>query len=236
MKYKAVLFDLIGTTVKEEVPDTIGSCFEQAFAEHGLILDKPLLNLHRGLSKPDMIRAAFQAQGMSINLLEPVYASFRKNFQERISSFSEFSGAQETFAWLKSYGIQVGIGTALDTDLLEMIMQQLDWKREAFDFIGVTAPGERPRPYPDMIWRMVKQFNLSSAATVLKVGDTIADIQEGKNAGAVTAAFVSGTQPIELLLAENPDFVVRALPEIKRIVTRNPMQTVGVFRGAIGLG
>jgi len=50
---------------------------------------------------------------------------------------------------------------------------------------------------------------------LLKVGDTVADIQEGKNAGVVTAAILAGTQANELLRAENPDFLIEELMELK---------------------
>ena len=38
------------------------------------------------------------------------------------------------------------------------------------------------RPYPYMINNLIEKFNLTSASEVVKVGDTVADIKEGKNA------------------------------------------------------
>ena len=36
MKIQAVLFDIIGTTIKEKNPDTINHCFEKAFLNYGV--------------------------------------------------------------------------------------------------------------------------------------------------------------------------------------------------------
>ena len=42
------------------------------------------------------------------------------------------------------------------------------------------------RPYPYMIYANMAQFQIPSVADVVKVGDTVADIQEGKNAGILS--------------------------------------------------
>ena len=38
------------------------------------------------------------------------------------------------------------------------------------------------RPYPYMIFRNMQQFGIAGVREVVKVGDTVSDIREGKNA------------------------------------------------------
>ena len=46
------------------------------------------------------------------------------------------------------------------------------------------------RPYPYMIFRNMEALELTSVDKVLKVGDTIADIKEGVNAGIDTVGII----------------------------------------------
>ena len=47
------------------------------------------------------------------------------------------------------------------------------------------------------------------------------DIQCGKNAGAQTCAVTFGYRTKEILLNENPDFIINELLEIKNILYRD---------------
>jgi phosphoglycolate phosphatase-like HAD superfamily hydrolase len=61
-----------------------------------------------------------------------------------------------------------------------------------------------------MIIDMMKSFSLS-ADSILKVGDTIAYIIEGKNAGVKTVAILSGTQGENEIRSYQPDYVIKKL-------------------------
>ena len=63
------------------------------------------------------------------------------------------------------------------------------------------------------------KLDIQNAGEVLKVRDTVADIQEGKNAKAITAVILSSTQPKEILLQENLDIVLTSLLGIKKVVS-----------------
>ena len=68
-----------------------------------------------------------------------------------------------------------------------------------------------------MILGMLKMYSLHPLS-LLKVGDTTADIDEGKNAGVMTAGIASGTQPVDELLRHKPDHLIFELLELKIIV------------------
>ena len=68
-------------------------------------------------------------------------------------------------------------------------------------------------PKRTVLSRRVKGFDYS---IVLKVGDTVKDVQEGLGVGATTIAVSSGTQSIEKLVKAGPKLVlpgVAALPQ-----------------------
>lgn len=64
---------------------------------------------------------------------------------------------------------------------------------------------------------MMEKFKLHSSE-LLKVGDTVSDVEEGKNAGVVTAALLAGTQDEAALRGAYPDFVLMSLSEITTIL------------------
>ena len=75
------------------------------------------------------------------------------------------------------------------------------------------------RPDPGMIRYIMKWAGIRDPNRVLKVGDTAADVEEGKNARVWTAAVLSGTQPGEMLKDTGPDFVLQGVAEIPRLFT-----------------
>jgi HAD superfamily hydrolase (TIGR01549 family) len=154
----------------------------------------------------------------SADLIGDIYQSFKTNLQAQIGNFSTALGAFEIFDFLKSAGIKLGIGTGMERDLFNAIASHLKWNLDIFDYIGIGPEIGKSRPHPEMIQRMLQQCNVQPV-TFLKVGDTVADIEEGKNAGVLTAAVLSGTQSRETLAKAKPDFMISNLRELKDIVS-----------------
>lgn len=214
---KAVLFDVMGTTVREADPDAITRCVTSAFATHGIIVTPQQVGAYRGKEKREMIEALLEKNQRPKGEAALVYRSFQRNFINTMSLFTAMDGAVDVFSQLRSRGIKVGLGTGLPRDLLDPLLAALQWPAAWFDFVGCPGAGVRGRPAPDMIFRMMKALAIVNPLEVLKVGDTVADVEEGKNAGVLTAALLSGTQPEAVLRAAKPDFVFGSLSEVTRI-------------------
>lgn len=214
----AVLFDLIGTTVKEADPDVFTNSFEKAFAEHNVTISISDYRKHRGKDKKEIIQSVLISQQLSPSLTEGIYASFKKNILHDLNKFQANDGANDIFTFLKERNIKTGIGTGLEREIFESICKHLNWDHSLFDYIGIANEIGRSRPYPDMIIDMMNKLAISDARTFLKVGDTVADIEEGKNAKVMTAVILSGTQCKEDLLKAGPDYVLNSLLDIRKII------------------
>ena len=118
---------------------------------------------------------------------------------------------------MKARKVIIGLGTGLPRDTFEKIFNHLRWSRKQFDYIGIAEETGKGRPHPDMILDMLEKCRLQ-ASELLKVGDTVADIQEGKNAKVPTAAILSGTQSEKDIISEQPDFIIRHLSELRKIM------------------
>ena len=64
------------------------------------------------------------------------------------------------------------------------------------------STGQKGRPYPYMIFRNMEALGLMDVCRVIKVGDTVSDIREGKNAGVLSAGIVTGSSEMGLSLEE----------------------------------
>jgi phosphonatase-like hydrolase len=218
LRIGGILFDLIGTTVQEKDPDFVVNCFRNAFEEFGVEVTNSAITNNRGKDKMEMINLAL-AQGRYPATLGPtVFESFKRNMNNGIHNFAASEGVNEAFNRLRLLGVKVGLGSGLSRDLFDKIIKNLNWHVQHFDYIGLSAEVVRPRPYPDMILDMIRAISLADKSKFLKVGDTIADIEEGKNAGVRSIAVLSGTQSDAELIGANPDFVIRKISEIVQLV------------------
>jgi len=76
-----------------------------------------------------------------------------------------------------------------------------------------------------MIHHAMEHFGIDDPRRVLKVGDTVSDIEEGRNAGTWTAAVVTGTQSEERLRAASPDFILPSVADIPILFPKTEKDT-----------
>ena len=218
---KAVLFDVIGTTVKERDPETINRCFLKAFTDNNVIADRETFKANRGKDKLAVIHLILSQTQQDASLANSIYNSFAKNVENEIENFYPATGAEEIFNYLRKRLIIIGLGTGLSRELFEKILAHVKWDKNVFDYLGISAEVGKSRPNPDMIFDFMNTVKIANPTQVLKVGDTVADIQEGKNAKVITAVILAGTQTKEELEKENPDFIFNSLSEIKSIIRQS---------------
>jgi HAD superfamily hydrolase (TIGR01549 family) len=86
---------------------------------------------------------------------------------------------------------------------------------EYFECIMTASDTHQPKPSPEALVKCAEQLNVEISMCAI-VGDSVADIRAGKNAGAKTVAVLSGIFSREDLQRENPDLIidsVRDLPD-----------------------
>lgn len=217
MDIKGVLFDFMGTTVIEKDPQTIHQCFLEAFVNYGVPVTDEMIRKNRGKDKKEMIASVLDHYTMPLELVPFILESFNNRLVDKLDNFQANEGVSGIIQFLKEKNIIIGLGSGFPRDIFDLIFHHLGWAVIGFDYIGIAGEIGRGRPHPDMIIDMMKRFSLS-AGSILKVGDTIADIMEGKNAGVKTVAILSGTQNENEIRSYQPDFVITKLGQLKDIV------------------
>lgn len=108
---------------------------------------------------------------------------FRRRLLSRYEfdpSVCEMPGASDVFRQLHDWGIRVALSGAFDRELANTLIDRFGWEREglidaslACDDIGESVPSS------DAVQAMLKLCGVKSPASVMKVGDTPIDLEEG---------------------------------------------------------
>ena len=90
-------------------------------------------------------------------------------------------------------------------------------------FKSVIGAGDvaRNKPFPDMIQTSLKEMNLPTEDSIF-VGDTLTDIETGKQAGVDVYALPTGFYSRKELSQPKPRRLLRNLEELVRVVN-NPL-------------
>ena len=81
-----------------------------------------------------------------------------------------------------------------------------------------------------MIYANMAKFQIASVEQVVKVGDTVADIQEGKHAGVLSLGVLEGSSVMGYTQAE-----YEALPQAERQAAKDRAREIFLAAGADGV-
>ena len=220
------MFDMAGTTVNDKVdghPLMVISMI-RAFAKHGIELAPDLINKHRGKQKSEAIQtllkeAAELSPADAERIGDSIYRYFLHELESNLSSISEIDGTTELFRHLKSKDIYIGVGSGFPMQVVQAIASQLGWlDKGLLDYVGSAEQVGVGRPNPKMILDVMEQFGITDELAVVKIGDTVVDVQEGKNAGAWTVAVLTGSQTEAQLIAAAPDYILSSIQELTTLI------------------
>jgi phosphonatase-like hydrolase len=211
------VLDMAGTTI--DVADGVPEALQDAFAAFDLSLSREAIVHMRGRSKREAIRTMLQgfpppADGGDLS--GHIYEIFRTTLRERYSrSAKPVAGATETIGWLRSRNIAVVLTTGFDRDLALLLLEKAGWGDDLVSGVVTSDDVSRGRPEPDMIFRAMNMLAVDDASRVLVVGDTTADLESGKRAGAaLIAGVLSGAHSRAELEAHEHDVLLDSIADL----------------------
>jgi len=121
-------------------------------------------------------------------------------------------GADHILAAVKASNRALGLVTSGERSRVERDLSRVGWQG-LFDVVvcGGDTPQRKPHPAPLLYALDRVQVHAGEA---LYVGDTVEDVQMGRNAGTSTAAIAGGFASLPTLRSEQPDFLFETLPEL----------------------
>jgi phosphonoacetaldehyde hydrolase len=120
-------------------------------------------------------------------------------------------GALDTVNELRRRGLKIATTSDYLRPISELVYEaaRLQGLEADANVAADDTPATRPAPW--MMFRLMAELNVYPPATVLKIGDTIPDIEEGLNAGCWSLGVTAGGSEVGISLAD-----WQALPDVDR--------------------
>jgi phosphonoacetaldehyde hydrolase len=124
-------------------------------------------------------------------------------------------GVIPTLEKLRAEGLKIGSTTGYTREMMDVVLPEAQAKGYRVDYCATPnlLPAGRPAPY--MIFENLTKLAVPDPDTVVKVGDTIADIQEGVHAKVWSVGVVLGSN--EMALTEEETYALPAAELENRI-------------------
>jgi len=220
---KLVVFDVAGTTVFDG--DIVIDAMDEALRLAGARVDRNAVRALMGVPKPVAIRTLLVRHQADAGdtVVDQVHHAFLERVLDRYrraSTVREMEGAGTVFAALHERGIKVALDTGFSRPILDVLLHRLGWAAPGVIDCSVTSDEvANGRPAPDLIWRAMQLTGVADARTVVKVGDTPADIESGRAAACGCVVGVAyGTHSRSELERCRPSAIIDRLSNLIALV------------------
>lgn len=230
-KIECVIFDWAGTTVDYGCFAPVAA-FAQAFKALELDITTEQVRGPMGMTKINHIRELFKLEAISNqfqqkfgrNWTEEDVIQMNKTFEKHLfASLSEYTtpipGVIDLVSELREKGLKIGSTTGYTRAMMDIVEPQAAAKGYQPDCCVTSnnLPAGRPSPY--MIYQNMIHLKVENPLSIVKVGDTIADIKEGVNAGVWSIGVILGSSEmglnIEETLAMDRHFLHKQMKQVR---------------------
>lgn len=222
-KITLAVFDMAGTVVNENnvVYKTLQKVINSAGYNNSLDF---VLEHGAGKEKHQAIKDILKATEGKNNdsLAASLFVNFKKELKLAYENLevSSYLEVEALMIDLKNKGLKIALNTGYDTKTAQSLLDKMGWVQgREYDVLVTADDVENGRPNPDMILKAMEYFEILDASKVLKAGDSIIDIEEGKNANCgITVGVTTGAHTRQQLESANPTYVLDQLIELKSIL------------------
>lgn len=216
-KIELAVFDMAGTTVNED--NVVYKTVKAALAKHGVEVSlDTVLEFGAGKEKfkaiSDILKET-KTTGVDANA---VFEDFKEMLEEAYTNLdvTTYDGVEELFKLLKSKDVKVVLNTGYDHKTAKSLLNKLGWvPGEQIDALITADDVVKGRPSSEMIDKAMAMFGITTSDNVLKAGDSVIDIEEGKNANCGwTVGVLTGAQTREQLATAEPSMILDSLSDL----------------------
>ena len=216
-----VALDIAGTTVDEG--GTVYRVLADTVRALGAHPAPEQIEQWMGASKREAIGALLTASGMPADdaTVDAGFADFRARLTDayRTNPPTPFPGVADLFSQLRSAGIKVALTTGFDRQVTDAVLESVGWDDRVVDAVVCSDDVSIGRPAPYLIFRAMERTGVIDVRRVLAAGDTVRDVESGRNAGAaIVLAVTSGEVPAKTLAAAGPTQVIDSVLGIPAVL------------------
>jgi phosphonoacetaldehyde hydrolase len=193
---RLVVFDWAGTTLDFGCFAPVDA-FVRALAHHGVTVTPAEVRVGMGLHKKDHLRTLLSQPEISQRWhratgrtwtekeLEAIYDTFVPHQLEAVAAHTQIvPGLMECVETLRQRGIRIGATTGYFRAAADCLYEAARRQGYVPDISLCADDMAVGRPAPWMMFRIMETLGIYPPNTVVKVGDTVPDIEEGRNSGA----------------------------------------------------
>lgn len=209
-KINLVIFDWAGTTVDYGCFAPV-KVFLEIFREKGIEVTLDEARAPMGLLKIDHIKAMLSGERVSkiwqekfrrewnMEDVNELYINFEKKLFAILANYTEpVSHCLETVKKLRDMGLKIGSTTGYTQEMMDIVVSGAKEKGYSPDFYVTPSSVPAGRPTPYMIYQNMITLKEGDTDCVIKIGDTISDIKEGRNAKVWTVGLLKGSSELGL--------------------------------------
>jgi phosphonoacetaldehyde hydrolase len=212
--FDLVIFDWAGTMVDFGCRAPVAALVE-AFARHGVVLDEPTARADMGKAKVDHVRALLArpdvgaawkaASGAAPGEadVEALMADLGPLMRDAATEAAELiPGAALAVAALRAAGLKIASSTGYTRDMMIPVLARAAAQGYAPDHLVCSGETPAGRPSPLMIYKACAELGVWPLSRVVKVDDSEAGVEEGRNAGCFSVGLSASGNGMGLTLAE----------------------------------
>lgn len=210
-KIQGVILDWAGTAVDFGSTSPM-SAFKEAFRRAGVEVTDDETRAPMGLLKRDHIRTMLampriaacwkEKYGREANSddVEKIYADFEPALMAVLPRHCDLKpGLLNAVKFWRDNDVKIGSTTGFTTSMMEIVTREAARAGYSPDtFVTADDTGGFGRPWPYMVFENMRRLQLVDVRRIVKIGDTMSDIREGKNAGLITVGVTEGSSQIGL--------------------------------------
>ncbi len=194
-RIRAVVFDWAGTIVDHGCFGPVVA-FQEVFTRAGVPIAVDEARAPMGLPKKDHLRTiaampevmarweARYGKAFGERDLEDLYAAFTGM---QISVLKDhcgvIAGAIAVMDWLRRHDVKIGSTTGYVRAMMNEVVPRAGAQGLHVDSMVCADDVAAGRPHPWMAFRVMEQLGVYPPHACLKIGDTLPDVAEGRNAG-----------------------------------------------------
>lgn len=192
---QAVILDWAGTAVDHGCRGPV-AVFSRAFERYGIAPEVEEVRAPMGREKREHVRAmldmprlaglwrAEQGSEPGQAATDLIFAAVQELMPETLADYATpVPGCVETMAALRAKGVKIGSCTGYSRDMMVRLMPRAEALGYKPDAVVTSDEVPQGRPWPWMCYLNCMRLGVHPLEAVVKVGDTLADIEEGINAG-----------------------------------------------------
>ncbi len=195
---KAVVIDWAGSAVDYGCMGPVG-VFLDIFYAYQIRVTRQEARQFMGLSKKDHIRSMCGLESVTrqwqdiyrrLPSEKDVEILYDKTFAMMINAIADHSepipGVLAAIDKMKDMGIKIGSSTGYTREMMDVLAPLARQKGYSPDAIVCSSDVPKGRPFPWMCYQNAILLETYPMEAMVKIGDTLADIEEGLNAGMWT--------------------------------------------------